>query len=519
VAHASRLKHLLIAAREYFTHWVIAGTIIALTGFAPDHWVAALLSHSEILEYLRHSGLPGFDLRVGLVAVGVVIIVWDMLRRSKIQKRGAFVDSRVEMPTFAQMPNRSSSDQKHIQATDATPLTLPDKPSIAVLPFNNMSGDPEQDYFADGMVEEVITGLSRIKWLLVISRNSSFIYKNKPVAVKEVADKLGVRYVIEGSVRKSRNRVRITAQLIDAETGAHLWAEQYDRLLEDVFALQDDITMCVVGAIEPSLRKAEIDRIKRQRPNNLDAYDLVLRSLPFVFTNMPNGAEKAIPLLGDALKLEPNYAAAHAFLSWCLHARFSRGGLQEKDRIAAIHHAHAAIAHGNDDATALAIAAFVIALEEHDTTTALKLFDRALEFSNSNVFALSCSAMTLALLGKTELAIERAQQALRLSPLDSFNFRSNNALAVTYFHTQRYGDAEGAARTAIDANPSFSFTHAVLAAALMRLGRVEEAKATAQTVLECEPSFTIRGLLRIVGLEPAVFRPLADAWREVGLPE
>jgi adenylate cyclase len=502
VAHESRLKHLLIVAREYLTHWFIAGTIIALTGFAPDHWVAELVSHSGFLEYLRRSGFPGFDLRIGLVAVGVGVIVWDLLRRSRTQMRGAFVDSQ------------STRDQKHIQATP-----LPDKPSIAVLPFNNMSGDPEQDYFADGMVEEVITGLSRIKWLLVISRNSSFIYKNKPVVVKEVADKLGIRYVVEGSVRKSRNRVRITAQLIDAETGAHLWAEQYDRLLEDVFALQDDITMCVIGAIEPSLRKAEIARIKRQRPNNLDAYDLVLRSLPFVFTNMPKEAEKAIPLLGDALKLEPNYAVAHAFLSWCLHARFSRGGLQEKDRIASIHHAHAAIAHGNDDATALAIAAFVIALEEHDTTTALKLFDRALEFSNSNIFALSCSAMTLAFLGKTELAIDRAQQALRLSPLDSFNFRSNNALAISYFHTKRYGDAEAAARTAIDANPSFSFTHAVLAATLMRLGRVEEARATAQTVLECEPSFTIRGLLRIVGLEPAVFQPLADAWSEVGLPE
>ena len=142
------------------------------------------------------------------------------------------------------------------------------------------------------MVEEIITGLSRIKWLSVISRNSSFIYKNKPVDVKEVADKLGVRYVLEGGVRKSGNRVRITAQLIDTETGAHLWAEQYDRLLEDIFAMQDEITMCVIGAIEPSLRKAEIDRVKRQRPNNLSAYDLVLRSLPFVFAEMPKDARE-----------------------------------------------------------------------------------------------------------------------------------------------------------------------------------------------------------------------------------
>jgi TolB-like protein len=226
-----------------------------------------------------------------------------------------------------------------------------------------MSGDPEQEYFADGMVEEIITGLSRIKWLSVTSRNSTFTYKNRPVAVKEVADKLNVRYVLEGGVRKAGNRIRISAQLIDAQSDAHLWAEQYDRLLEDVFALQDEITMRVVGAIEPSLRKAEIDRVKRQRPNNLDAYDLVLRSLPFVFTRMPKEVVKAIPLLEDALKLEPDYGAAHAFLSWCLHARFARGGLREEDRIAAISHAHAAIAHGNDDATALATAAFIIGLD------------------------------------------------------------------------------------------------------------------------------------------------------------
>ena len=194
-------------------------------------------------------------------------------------------------------------------------------------------------------------------------------------------------------------------------------------------------------------------------------------------------------------------------------------GLRQEDRNAAIQHAHAVIAHGNDDATALAVAAFVIAMDEHDTTTALKLFDRALALSNSNVFALSCSAVTLAWMGKTELAIERAKQALRLSPFDTSNYRSNMALAIAYFHTQRYGDVADAARSVVDSNPGFSFGHAFLAAALMRLGRVEEAKARAQAVLECQPSFTIRGLSLIAKLEPAVFGPLADALREVGLSE
>ena len=396
---------------------------------------------------------------------------------------------------------------------------LPERPSIAVLPFQNMSGDSEQEYFADGMVEEIITGLSRIKWLSVISRNSTFIYKNKPVAIQEVAEKFSARYVLEGSVRKSANRVRITAQLIDAQTGVHLWAEQYDRVLEDVFALQDEITMHVIGAIEPSVRKAEIERVRRQRPNNLNAYDLVLRSLPFLFPQRPQDAAAAIPLLENAVRLQPDYGAAHAFLGWCLHTRFAFGEKRDEDRTAAIAHAHAAIAHGSDDATALAVAAYVIAYDENDTATALDLFDRALDLSGSNVFALSMSAMTLAWMGRAEIAIERAERAIRLSPFDPYNFRSRHALAIVCFHKRQYAGAVGAARDAIRHNPKFGIARAVLAAALLRLGRVEEAKAAGRDLLECEPSFTISGRTRTAGFQPAVFAPFAEAWREIGLPE
>ena len=405
------------------------------------------------------------------------------------------------------------------KAATALPSASSRRPSITVLPFQNMSGDPEQEYFADGMVDEIITGLSRIKWLSVVSRNSSYIYKNKPVVMKDVAAKLGVRYVLEGGVRKSGNRVRITPQLIDAETDTHLWAEQYDRLLDDVFALQDEITMCVVGAIEPSVRKAEINRIKRQRPETFTAYDLLLRSQQFVFAGMPAEAAKAIVLLEEALKLEPDYSAAHAYLSWCFHSRFGRGGLREEDRLAAVSHAREAVALGNDDATALAIAALVLAYDGHEISTALKTFDRALELSNSNVFALCWNAAILAWIGKTELAIERAQRALRLGPFDSLIWRAHHALSIAYFHSQRYGEAADAARSVIAANPAYSIPRAILAAALVRLERLDEAKAMAQTVLEREPSFTIRGTARYSELEPAVFRPFAEAWREAGLPE
>ena len=407
---------------------------------------------------------------------------------------------------------------KTVQRVERAPASTK-RPSIAVLPFQNMSGDPEQEYFADGMVDEIITGLSRIKWLSVVSRNSSYLFKNRPATMKDVAATLGVRYVLEGSVRKSGNRVRITAQLIDAETDAHLWAEQYDRLLEDVFALQDEITMCVVGAIEPSVRKAEIDRIKRQRPDSFTAYDLLLQSQQFVFAGMPAEAAKAITLLEQALKLEPNYSAAHAYLSWCLHARFGRGGLREEDRLAAVDHARAAVALGNDDATALAIAALVLAYDGHDVSTALKVFDRALELSNCNVFALCWNAAILAWIGRSELAIERAQRALRLGPFDSLIWRAHHALSIAYFDSHRYGDAADSARSVIAANSAYSLPRAILAAALVRLGRLDEARAAARTVLEHEPSFTIHGTARYAELEPAVFRPMADAWREAGLPE
>jgi len=407
---------------------------------------------------------------------------------------------------------------KTVQRVERAPASTK-RPSIAVLPFQNMSGDPEQEYFADGMVDEIITGLSRIKWLSVVSRNSSYLFKNRPATMKDVAATLGVRYVLEGGVRKSGNRVRITAQLIDAETDAHLWAEQYDRLLEDVFALQDEITMCVVGAIEPSVRKAEIDRIKRQRPDNFTAYDLLLQSQQFVFAGMPAEAAKAITLLEQALKLEPNYSAAHAYLSWCLHARFGRGGLREEDRLAAVDHARAAVALGNDDATTLAIAALVLAYDGHDVSTALKVFDRALELSNCNVFALCFNAAILAWIGRSELAIERAQRALRLGPFDSLIWRAHHALSIAYFDSHRYGDAADSARSVIAANSAYSLPRAILAAALLRLGRLDEARAAARTVLEHEPSFTIHGTARYAELEPAVFRPMADAWREAGLPE
>jgi TolB-like protein len=397
-------------------------------------------------------------------------------------------------------------------------LTLPDKPSIAVLPFQNISSDPEQDYFADGMVEDIISGLSRIRWLFVIGRNSSFVYKGQPIDVKRVGRELGVRYVLEGSVRKSGDRLRLTGQLVDAQSGIQLWSDRYDRMHADIFDLQDELTMSVIGAIEPSLRKVEIERVRRKRPDSLDAYELFLRALPFTYSHTAVDAAHAMPLLRQALALDPDYAAAHAALAWCHHF-YSRFGAADADRNAAVKHARLAIASGSDDATALGMAGFVIATDEHDRATALDVFDRALTLSNSNSFALCCSALILALLGKREDAVERGQRALRLSPFDSLNYLAHNALAIAHLTAGEHEAAYEAARHSVQINPRFSVCRLFLVAALAKLGRIEEAKAQAETVLALDPNFSIGRFQTVVGFEPTVFGVLADAWKAVGLPE
>ena len=369
-------------------------------------------------------------------------------------------------------------------------LALPDKPSIAVLPFQNMSGDPEQEYFVDGMVEEIITAMSRIRWLFVIARNSTFIYKGQSVDVKQVGRELGVRYVLEGSVRKAAGRVRITAQLIDAETGAHLWADRFDGSLEDVFDLQDKVAISVVGVIEPTLRQAEIERSRRKRPDSLDAYDLYLRALPFAFTAMPEDADKALALLDEAIGLEPGYAAAHAIIAWCHEQRYLRGGMQEQTKNLALHHARQAIATGVDDAAALATAGFVIAGVDHDYETAINAFDRSFALSGSSALALGFSSIVRAWKGDNEMAVGQCETAIRLSPYDPLIYLPYVGLAYAHFASGRFEEAAAAAGGAIQSNPRFSIPYALRAAAFASLGRLEDADAAVQRLLEVQPGIT-----------------------------
>jgi adenylate cyclase len=415
---------------------------------------------------------------------------------------------------------RLAIERKAEAAPDRPSLPLPDKPSIAVLPFTNLSGDPEQDYFADGVVEDIITGLSRIKWVFVIARNSSFAYKGKAMDVKQVGRELGVRYILEGGVRKSMNRVRITGQLIDTASGTHIWADRYDRALDDIFAVQDELTISVVGVIEPTLRQAEIERARRKRPDSLDAYDLYLRALPFAFTAMPQDADKALSLLERAIDLEPDYAAAHAIIAWCHEQRYLRGGLHEETKRAALRHARKAIAVGGDDAAALATAGFVFAVLEYDYETATAAFDRSFALSSSSALALGFSSIVRAWKGDEATAVEQAERAIRLSPFDPLMYLPYVGLAYAHFAAGRFGEAAAAASRASQSNAKFSMSYVLQAAALANLGRGEEARAVADRLREIEPNLSVATAIRSARYaNPDKNAELGDALRRAGLPE
>lgn len=399
-------------------------------------------------------------------------------------------------------------------------LALPEKPSIAVLPFTNMSGDAEQDYFCDGMVEDIITGLSRIKGLFVIARNSSFTYKGRAVDIRQVGRELGVRYVLEGSVRKAGARLRITAQLIEAETGAHLWADKFDGALEDVFDLQDKITEAIVGTIEPNLRRAEIERAKRKRPENLDAYDLFLRAMPHLMSVMPEDAEIGIGHLEAALKLDPNYAAAHAYLAWALEMRFFRGGFNAADAAEGLRHARAAVAHGGDDAAALAMAAVGLLHLGRDFEAASDAIRRALALNSSSATALYLAAHVNAYHGDASLVEDYSARALRLSPFDPLAFEGHYPVGLVHLRNRRFDEAAASMAKAVQLNPRFSWLYFVHAAALALAGRIEEAGSVAKQGLELEPGFRFGGLGHFNGVFlPELFGLLEAGFRAAGLPD
>jgi TolB-like protein/class 3 adenylate cyclase len=359
----------------------------------------------------------------------------------------------------------------------AAVLPLPDKPSIAVLPFANMSGDPEQQYFADGMVEEIITALSRIHWLFVIARNSSFTYKGDAVDVKQVGRELGVRYVLEGSVRKGGNQVRITAQLIEAESGAHLWADRFDGSLEDVFELQEKVAVSVAGVIEPTLQAAEIRRSANRPTNDLTAYDLYLRALAEISACEKDRMLQALAWLDQAIEREPRYGPALALAaayrvdlenhSWAEDT--------EQNRLAAIDFARRALRDGADDPTVLGRAALALGRLGEDIDAAIALIDRALALNPSFAYGWYWSGWLRLIAGQADLAIQHFETSLRLSPRDQQGFHLAG-IGMALFIKQRFADAAATLRVAMEALPSFTPTYRTLAACYAHMDRLDDAR-------------------------------------------
>jgi len=356
-------------------------------------------------------------------------------------------------------------------------LALPDKPSIAVLPLANLSGDPEQEYFADGMIEEIITALSRIRWLFVIARNSSFTYKGEAIDVKQVGRELGVRYVLEGSVRKAGGRVRITAQLIDATSGAHLWADRFDGSLKNVFDLQDEVAISVAGIIEPALRQAEIERARRKRPDSLDAYDLYLRAVATLYPVTRERVFDALALLRRAIAIDPHYGLALSWAAIC-HLALVRDGWAEDfetSRREGCDLARQAIEAAENDPAVFANAANVLAYFGEDIGAMIALVDRALALNPSFARGWYVSGVLRLWAGDPDLAIEHVETSLRLNPREHLG-QPLSTIGVAHLLKRRFGEAASKLVLAIQDHPGLPFPYRVLAACYAHMGRLDDAR-------------------------------------------
>jgi adenylate cyclase len=403
-------------------------------------------------------------------------------------------------------------------------LSLPDKPSIVVLPFHNLSSDPEQEFFADGMVEEIITALSRFKALFVIARNSSFTYKGRAVEVKRVGRELGVRYVLEGSVRKTANRVRITGQLIDATTGAHLWADRFDGGLGDIFDLQDQVTERVVGALAPAVETAEIERARYKPTESLDAYAIYLRGLAkFYQYGNQLATTEALRLFNSAIELDPDFALAYSHAGHCYaHAKTNGWFSGTASEIAeASRLAQRALEHGKDDASVLCGSGWALAFVARDLGVGTGLVDRALMLNSNLAEAWRCSGWMKNWLGEPKLAIEHFARAMRLSPLGRWLVDIQSGIAHAHFFLGRYDEAASWAAMAFQDNPDFQAGLRIGAASNAMAGRPEEAREPVHRLQRLNPTLRVSNLNHVLG----AYRRAEDltryeeGLRKAGLPE
>ena len=400
---------------------------------------------------------------------------------------------------------------------------LPDRPSIAVLPFQNISADPEQEYFADGMADEIITALSRFPSLFVIARNSSFTYKGRAVDVKQVARELGVRYVLEGSVRKAGNRVRFTGQLIDATTGGNIWADRFDGALEDVFDLQDQVTARVVGAIEPRLQRAEIERAGRKPTESLDAYDYFLRGMAGFHLHNRDSLLEAVRLFVRATELDPNYASPYGMASWSGALRNSHGWMvdRESEITDAVRLARRAVALGKDDPIALWSGGLSLAYLGHEVEAGAAYIDRALVLNQNLAASWNASGWVRMYLGEYASAIEHFERAMRLSPLDPLTYFASTGMAFAHAFAGRYDEAISWATKALHEQPNWATPLRVAAMANALSDRMVEARAAMACLREVDPALRLGNLDRVAPpLRRAEDRVrFIESLRKAGLPE
>jgi adenylate cyclase len=396
---------------------------------------------------------------------------------------------------------------------------LPDKPSIAVLPFENMSGDPEQEYFADGMVEEIITALARFKSLFVIARNSSFAFKGKAVDIKEVGRRLGVRYALEGSVRKASGKIRITGQLIDAVTGTHIWADRFERDLTDVFALQDEVTAAVVSAIQPKLLQAEIAMATRRRPENLTAYEFYLRAMQQSYLTTREGVAETLRLAHRALELDPRFGLVAALAGFCHMRNVTLGYADDPqlERKEAVRLLRLALSVDDGDPDTLVYASAISAWMVGDRESEIEMADRAVALNPNSSLAWGCRGWVYKIAGLSEEAVRSFEYAIRMSPIDPLLHRGFVGMAMAFIELRRFDEAIVAGKKALRQTPSYSTAHRCLASAFAHLGRDAEAGEAAARMLEVDPDFTISAFITRGGQTNA--KLYIEGLRKAGLPE
>lgn len=478
--------------REHATHWVIGGILLALTGFAPEEWLAHTVHGLHIPESVLHLWAAGIDVRVIPIGIGMAVIAIGLLHQRQASHpalAGGLPVSHAGSPgaSFADVVSSARTVEQPLAQGYPDALPLPDKPSIAVLAFTNMSGDPEQEYFSDGIAEDIITELSRNRLLFVIARNSSFTYKGHAVDTRQVARELGVRYVVEGSVRRDGNQIRVTAQLVDAETGSHIWAERFDRKLADIFAVQDEITLAMVTALGPAISQAEQQRAMQRPPDSLSAWEAYQRALSH--WSQGEGYVAARHFLQQAVALDPRFAPPHAVLASGYLSEASLGvrALEEGVRLAESE-ARIALQLDPESAIAHAVLAWVFGFQG-DQAAALEEAEAAIMLNPNDPYGHLIKGRTLVFSGLPGDARKSLATALRLDPRGPTSLGVMMHRAIGCYFERDYAASETLARRVIRDYRHVPRPYTWLAAALGQLGRIDEAHAALDAAIAASPSY------------------------------